>query len=333
MSQGFNLVIFHTPRLQDINDFQAIRLDLLRTHPEITTSIISTPLGPDQLRAVQSSESGAMVISLHAAAGSPGWASLAKLPTLLFSPVPLRLPPTVRGFRLFAQHATKLQEMEILRRKGFPVPRSALLTSELVLDEGTWGSKVVVKPIAGRGGDAVQLLNTCDVRAFLQRRLDEGQRQPLMVQQWIDTGPYISCFRAMTVLDRVVFVLRVEAFDPLVVTEDAVPEIGLDVASQSRRRKLLHSDDQDVFRLAADIAQNVTFSCTFGIDFVREHSSGKLFVLELNSGFPSWHLSSALAKKLERTIGTFTLADRYRQYDALKNIGDALARATKLLAR
>jgi hypothetical protein len=154
----------------------------------------------------------------------------------------------------------------------------------------------------------------------------------MMVQEWIDTGPHIQSYRAMTVLDTVCYVVLSIAVEAEEITETLAASGGIDVASNSRRRSFVHSSDLDVFELASAIAKALTFSPTFGIDIIRDWKTRKLYVLELNSGFPTWHLSSRAAKKHERDIGTFSLAERYRQFNALEQISDALARATILLA-
>lgn len=333
MSGKYNLVIIHTPGLQDVADFEAVRSRLAKTDRDIDVAIVSVNLDPQQLRVVESGTSGAATITLTADPRGKVWSALTDRPTLLFSPVPVHLPSEIRGHRLIARHKSKLEEIAMLSSEGFPVPHSAPLTRDLDLDEGTWGSMVIVKPTTGRGGHAVRLMRTADVQALIRSTPSELGHGPLMVQRWIDTGPHVNFFRAMTVLDRVVLVYNVEALDPATLSGSDAGAVLLDIDRQLRRRRQVNSGDRDVYDLAARIARQVDFSPTFGIDIVREHATGRMFVLELNSGFPTWHLSSRGAKRKERTMGTFTLAERYGQYNALDAISDALALATRRLAR
>lgn len=330
---NYNLVIIHTPGLQDIQDFQSIKARLSETDPDVDVTILTVRLAAEHLRIVESGTAGVTRIKLNADPRNTFWTALASRPTLLFSPVPIDLPGEIRGYRLIARHITKLEEIAMLGAAGFPVPLTAALTRGLVLDEKTWGSMVVVKPTTGRGGHAVRLMRTRDVQALVQRRPGELERRPLMVQRWIDTGPNLNFFRAMTVLDRVVLVYTVEALEPASLSRDEESAVLLDIDLQFQRRKQVNSSDREVYDLAARIAKRIDFSPTLGIDIVRDQNSRQLFIMELNSGFPTWHISSRGAKKKERTMGTFTLADRYKQYNALENIGDALASATRLLAR
>lgn len=332
MSHTHNLVIIHTPGLQDIADFRAINANLSQTHPQIRTVVVTTFLQPQQLRTLQSNEHGAVTLVVEANPTSDFWSSLASLPTLIFSPIPLALDSRIRGYRLFAAHASKLEEMEMLQGRGFPIPRTVVLTPDLLLDEATWGKLVIIKPTAGRGGQSIRIMKVNEVSSFAQRHFSEHhQLQQLMVQQWIDTGQYINSYRAMTVLDCVAYVNQSVAQEPEMVTDKTSLE-GIDVASNSRPRRILESNDPDVYRLAEDIAKNLTFSPTFGIDIVREQKTGRLFVIELNSGFPTWHLSSRAAKRDEIKLGSYTLVGRYKQYNALESIANALARAVLKLA-
>lgn len=334
MSHTHNLVIIHTPGLQDIGDFHAIRSSVTESHPEIRTAIVSTVLAPEQLRTIQSNALGAVTVSLNADPRNRFWVAQATKPTLIFSPIPVRLPRGIRGYRLIARHISKLDEIDMLRSKGFPVPRSAILSPTLALDEAIWGPMVIIKPTTGRGGGSIRLVRTRDVAALAERASSEHQEQEqqFMVQQWIDTGQLINSYRVMTVLDCVAYVNQSLSLEAELLTEELPNLQAVDVASNSRSRRIIGSNEPDVYELGARIAQHLTFSPTFGIDIVRDHRNGQLFVLELNSGFPTWHLSSRAAKRDERKMGTFTLDERYRQYNALRNIGDALARATQRYA-
>lgn len=317
-----NLVLFHVPGLQDVSDFHAISSRIRARHPHIAPLVYSIRLSPEDLYEVENCDDGVRPVQVAIDATTPYWASIADRPTLLFSPIPLDLQSGLRGLRLFGRHVSKAEEMRLLAERGFPVPRTQVLEPGRALDAAEWGPAVIVKPAGGRGGRQVRLMPVQEAA-----RLATAEAPRMLVQQWIDTGPQITSFRAMTVLDRVVYILRtrVEAVQPI----DAAmvgPE-GVNVASNGQRRAWEVVHDPDVWKLAHDVCRSLTFTPTLGIDILRDVRTGALYVIELNSGFPTWHLSSRFARHFERTSPSFRTADLYDQYGALDGISDALAEA------
>ena len=96
----YNLIIFHVPRRQQLSDFLTIRNMMAGRAPDIDVHVIPTaiPIPADFCR------------------------QAAERPTLIFSPMPLRLDPKFRGARLITCDRKKSEEVEMLTRAGFPVP-------------------------------------------------------------------------------------------------------------------------------------------------------------------------------------------------------------------
>ncbi len=330
----YHLLLIQTHGLQDVADFEAMREIIHARYPEIRTYIYSVSLTPKDLYQVENHPHGVIPISIAIDEDNPFWREVAAKPTLMFSPVPLELHSNLRGYRMFAQHISKIDEMRVLARMGFPVPRTIDLQPTTALDEREWGPLVVVKPKSGRGSVSVRLMKTEDVSRLIRNgEVLSENRTPLLVQQWINTGPCISGYRAMTVLDKVVYILKSTVVDASDFSPEMVGQEGLDVAYTRKPRQKLFVKERDVHQLAARICRDLTFTTTFGLDILREAGTDKLYVVEMNSGFPTWQLSSRYIKWLDSQFGSLKRSDRYAQFNALEEVSLSLAHAVFRLAR
>jgi len=128
----YNLIIFHVPRRQQLSDFLTIRNMMAGRAPDIDVHVIPTaiPIPADFCR------------------------QAAERPTLIFSPMPLRLDPKFRGARLITCDRKKSEEVEMLTRAGFPVPDTRTITQDLALDETAWGLSAWSSPMSATGAAA-----------------------------------------------------------------------------------------------------------------------------------------------------------------------------------
>jgi hypothetical protein len=307
----YNLIIFQVPHRQQISDFLTVRNMMAGRAPDIEVHIISTaiPIPADF------------------------WRKAAERPTLIFSPMPLRIDPNIRGAWLICSNRKKSEEIEMLKRAGFPVPDTKMITQGLVLDEAVWGPFTVVKPDIGYRGRGVMLVRTRHVRwsdTSLLPTDDPRHGRDLLAQRYIHTGDYVRCYRVMTVLGRPIYALvslaaeKLPSMDP-----KAEDEIELEVAANGVERKLTLTDDAEVIALATAVSGRLTQVPVMGIDIVREHETGRLSVLELNSSGRTWHLSSDHGLGHQRDYGL----DCYGQFNALSTITDALIEATRSMAK
>lgn len=303
----FNLIIFHTPRRQQLSDFTAIRERLGVTAADIEVHIVSPeiPMPPDF------------------------WRKAAERPTVLFSPMPRSIDPRIRGVRLVAQRFSKFEEARMLAQAGLPVPYTRKILPDTVLDERQWGPFTVVKPNMGYRGRGLRLMRTRDVRWIDTKLLpadDPRHDKNLIAQQFIDTGPYAACCRVMTVLGRPIYAMRstaVEPVPPLALLPDA--PVAIEIAANGVERRMELIDDPDVIALAKKVHGKLTHTPVMGIDIIRDQASGQLVVLEMNSGGWTWHLSSDHGRRHQADHGM----DYYGQFGALDVIADALARFTR----
>jgi hypothetical protein len=219
-------------------------------------------------------------------------------------------------------------EISILKSAGFPVPETRLITPGLQLDEATWGPYTVIKPNAGRQGQGVSLVRTKDVRwidtATLSKE-DPRYGQKLLAQRYIHPGPYAQYYRVLTVLGRPVYCAVSTSLNKQS-HPDALGEVG--VAPNGGLRSLILSDDSEVIEFATAIHAKKPRLPMMANDIIREHKTGRLFVLEYNSAGYSWHLSSEFGRKQQSDFGL----NFYNQFNALPTISDALIEATRAWA-
>jgi len=307
---NYNLIIFHTPTAEHISDFLTIRNMMAGRAPDIDVHIISrdTTIPPDF------------------------WTRAAELPTLIFSPLPIKLDPSIRGARMMSKYLPKLEELELFAKAGFPVPRTKKIMPETVLDESEWGPFVVVKPNEGRGGRDIRLRRTKDVRYFNPMywpKRDPRHGIDMLAQQYVNTGPYSRSYRVFTVLGRIIYAITTTATQALPSPDPLSQEdTDINVTANGVERILELSSDQEVISLAESIHRSFPHIPTMGIDIIREHGTGKLFVLEMNSRGVTWHLSSDHGLFYQRKDGL----NLYGQFNGLKVIAEALTDFTRRLA-
>jgi hypothetical protein len=116
----YNLIIFHIPVHQDISDFETIRNMMKHQASDIEVHIVTTH-----------SVDGVIPEKLWQ---ESFWQRIAARPTILFSPLAIRVPESIRGARLTSSHVSKWMELRTMARAGIPVPETRIITPDLRLD-------------------------------------------------------------------------------------------------------------------------------------------------------------------------------------------------------
>jgi hypothetical protein len=305
----FNLILFHTPHRQQLSDFTTVRDILSSKAPDIDVHIVSSDIPVEK----------------------DFWRKVASRPTVMFSPMPepSDLDRSIRGLRLFANPVTKFDEARMLAAAGFPVPLTQKILPGTALDERLWGPFVVIKPNRSYRGRGVSLMRTRDVRWIDTKQLpfsNPRRGQNLVAQQFIDTGPHAACYRVMTVLGKPVYSVMSKAVFPVPpLSMLAGGPIEVEIAANGVERRMSLFDDPDILALARQIHTTLGHTSVMGIDIIRDHATGKLVVLEMNSGGWTWHLSSdhGIHQQHDQHL------DYYAQYNALNVVADALANVTR----
>jgi hypothetical protein len=137
----------------------------------------------------------------------------------------------------------------------------------------------------------------------------------------------------MTVLDKVIYIMKDTSVAAWDISEESAGGEGLPLAKMREPHSQCLVDEDDVYQLASRICQAFGFTSTFGLDLLREAETGKLYVIEMNSGFPTWHLSSRYVKWLDEQYTSYRRVDRYTQFNAIEEISHSLAKAVYRLAR
>lgn len=306
MTAKYNLIILHMPGLQSRSDFETVQTNMAVRAPDIEVHILSA---------------GTEVPANF-------WQEAAQRPSLIFSPQAIRIPPLrVRGARLVCNALNKLEEIEVLKRAGAPVPETVLIQPDTQLDEAHWGPFTVVKPINGKQGRGIRLMRTKDVRwtdTFALPGDDARHGKQLLAQRYVNTGPFFVSYRVMTVLGRPIYSATSTAVekqaDPR--TSDA---LEMDVAANGVERRVTMNYEADIIDLAKAIHSKLPELPSMGIDIIREHDTGRLFALEFNSKGGFWHISSNFGLRQQRTHGL----DYKSQFKALDTITDALIETTR----
>src|SRR5262245_2186854 len=300
-----NLLIVHTPPYQDLSDWLEVKQRIEAKAADIEVRIATNG----------SSNS----VTARWQVGRP---------SLVFSVSPLfQFKP--RGGTVYCGHPmSKFEQLERLASKGFPVPRTAKLAPDLVLDCETWGRYVVVKPWDGLMGEDVRLLRTEDVAARYAE-LTFGGKRPIVVQPYIEHSEdgYPTECRVLSMFGHVLYCARNRwgaARRPL--EEIASDPKGI-IASNDKtfgRIRTVH-DDPEIIDLGVRAHSAFPECPTVAVDIIRNADTGQLCIMEVNPEGLSWHFSSVLS-------GTFTAehtCDLYSQFNALDRAADLLIEKTR----
>ncbi|MGE4253477.1 MAG: hypothetical protein AB7F09_29105 [Parvibaculaceae bacterium] len=304
---AFSLIIFHVRPHQDVSDFLTIRSLMAARAPDIRVGVLThgEPV-PDDF-----------------------WTKMAARPTLIFSPFAIKIPDWIRGTRLISVAVPKTQELKILRGLGAPVLETRVITPTLQLDEKEWGPFTVVKPDMGLLGGGVKLTRTKDVRWIDTRKLSEDDPRHdklLLAQRYIDTGPYVRCYRVLSVLGRPVYCALSTALEK---RQEFPPEGGeIPIAANNVARAITLVNEPAVIDLARALHAKARKLPLMAFDIIREERTGRLYVLEYNSAGFSWHLSSDHGRKQQKEFNL----NYYAQFKALPTITEALIEATRKYA-
>jgi hypothetical protein len=223
-----------------------------------------------------------------------------------------------------------------LTRSGVPVPLSAQLIFGKKLDKRIWGRLVVLKPTTPgfMSHGAVFLMRTEKVAELAPAVFPLGhpvRKLPILVQRFVDTGEVASYYRVLTLFGKPLYCRKgyaAKARPPL----DAPDEVLLkgQIATNAEFGKHQPAYDPDVLELARRAYMAMPAIPLQGVDIIREAASGRLFVLEINSGGNTWHFSS---RYIEQIPTASPREDRIAQFGAWDIAARVLIEKTRLEAR
>ncbi len=190
----------------------------------------------------------------------------------------------------------KVQEMELLERAGIKVPKWTVLRKGAKPDLSGFGDFVVVKPVLGQRGALVRVMRSGRVRWKPLEVNGRGISESLIVQEYVHTGPWPTSYRVGTVFGEPIYALQFVAdrnrkpFDREPVSSQEFA--GRNIVAASRGSKVTEIEAGDVIQFAREVHRALPTIPLLGIDMVRHHSTGEIYVLEPHCSGGTFHLTS-----------------------------------------
>jgi hypothetical protein len=308
-----NLILVNQPGWQAAADWHAIADHVRDFDPRIETFVVNGMMPNSYTR--------------RRAAGRP---------SLVCSPAPLTRFVPARGRVYQGRVIPKIEQLRLLSLSGVPVPRTTVLRPETRLDPQDWGEFVILKPTdlaSSSHGNGIQLMRTNRVRYARPQDYPAdhpGRRGPMVVQQFVNTGEYVSLFRVLMLLGEPLYSACFRSTEPRVSLDAPDQDIeGTQIATQaltSRETEFIAPDGLLALARRADAAiPDVPLK---GCDIIRNEATGALYVLEVNPGGNTWHFSSQLTAERRAQRGPEHQRRRMRQFDAFRAAARALVART-----
>ena len=310
-----HLVLGYQPGWQSLDDLNAIARHVADIDPTIRTFIVPAPHRNSVTRK-------------HAA----------ERPTLVVSPGRIGVFRPLRGKVYQGSPIAKIEQIRRLRKAGVGAPLTELLTPDLRLDPEVWGEFVILKPTdiaTSSEGRGVQLMRTHRVRYIAPADYPKdhpGRRGPMIVQQYIDTGANPAEYRVLTIFGEPLYLQLNRVHTPRVdlgaaddlIERAAVAIQAVDDGDQTRTLV----KDPDVIAIGRAAHAAIPEVPLKGSDVLREESTGKLYVIEMNCGGNTWHFSSTILAGLRRKLGPDYERKRRTQFDAFRTAARVLVERT-----
>ncbi len=302
-----NLLILHTEGAQDIADWMAVRETIRTKAPDIEARIVDSERVSPVTRKWQ-----------------------IRRPSLVFCPIHSPHYKPLGGTIYAGKRLSKIEQAERFVDAGLATPRTMRFTPEMPLDPEIWGQNVVIKPIRGSHGVNVRIARLADI-AEVARRWDPQADPEVIIQQFIDhtdASHHLADYRVVTMLGLPLMVQRRRLTRPQPPPETVLKRNPFGVAMNlvSRHRTRDYVDAPDVYEFAIKIAGAFRDVACLGIDIVRERSTGRLYVLEVNPGGNVWQFSSDFTKTFWPPEDR---AAAYDQFNALELAAELLIERTR----
>ncbi len=207
----------------------------------------------------------------------------------------------------------KVQECEFLQRAGIPVPKWAAIDEASRPDLTGFGEFVVVKPAHGSRGALVRVMRRDRVRwrplevewhAFTDTR---GTSSRLLVQEYVHTGAWPISYRVGTIFGEPIYAWRMVASQTRPPFPEGKPDSaffdGRTIVATSKGCRVDDLVPQDVLQLARMAHGAFPDVPLLGTDIIRDDTTGKLYVLEVNSSGGTFHLTSVVRERILKETG------------------------------
>lgn len=310
-----HLVIVRHPGWQSVEDWADIGARVRRIDPSIGVFVVTTT---DE----------------HAQAAE----AAAALPTLVFSPSALGQFRPRRGKVYHGGSMPKFEQVRRMAAAGVRVPQTMIINKDIGrLDPAVWGEFVIVKPTdikTSSNGDGIQLMRAERVRYIAPEDFPErhpGRFGPMVVQQYIDTGPGVSTFRVLTLFGQPLYSEYIYGSGPGIdygASDEVIEAAPIAIQNiEGRSREFRYDADvMAVARAAHDAIPEVPLK---GVDVLRDHLTGRLYCIEVNPNCNAWIFSSKIGEAQRLSQGPAYTQARKDQLDAFGTAAHVLAEVTK----
>ena len=219
---------------------------------------------------------------------------------------------------------TKIGEYEVLSRAGIPTPKTKPLYRDSEPDLSDFDEYVVVKPARGGCGAFARIMRRGRARwrPLEVNRVNSGVNEALIAQEYIHTGPWPTSYRVATVFGEAIYALRITADRKRKPMEYAKGSVGAhmfaghSIVASSKGCTMDAQVPDDVIEFAKAVHLAFPTIPLLGTDIVREESTGKLYVLEVNASGWTFHLANKIREEVERDFGV----DLYSQFGGPKAV-------------
>ncbi len=257
-------------------------------------------------------------------------------PTLLVNMTlsePLKMP---RGAALLSRPLSKLQQDEMFRLAGIRTPLTAKYEIGMAIDAKLWGEFILMKPMPlhlTSQSAGIQVFRTSRLSAMGASDFPADHffhSTEMLIQQFVDTGPHLEKYRALTLCGEVLYIARSTNVQkrPELSSPDEVIEAG---NFRSDGSHVEYGHYPEVHEFARRVAAAFPAVPLLGCDIVRDVASGELNGLEVNAGGNVWHFSSQLQADRRARLPE-EMKRRQEQYGAFDVAAKALVRATRRMA-
>lgn len=315
--RGFDrhLIIVRHPGWQAVEDWLEIGERIRRIDPGIAVFVVSTA---DE----------------HAEAAE----AAASRPTLVFSPSMLGRFRPRRGKVYHGGPMPKFEQVRRMAAAGVRVPQTMIISKDMPpLDPARWGEFVIVKPTdikTSSNGDGIQLMRTGRVRYIAPEDYPEGhpgRLGPMVVQQYIDTGPGVSTFRVLTLFGQPLYSEYIYGTGPGIdysASDEVIEQSPIAIQNiEGRLREFRY--DADVIALAKAAHAAIPEIPLKGVDVLRDQRTGLLYCIEVNPNSNTWIFSSRIGAAQRLAQGPEYTQARKDQLDAFGTAAHVLAAVTR----
>jgi len=255
-----------------------------------------------------------------------------KRPTLTvsFGYVRRFIPP--RGPVYENRFVPKLEQFRRFRAIGVSTPHTEPYRQAMALDPGQWGPFVIMKPsnpdLTSTGRD-LQVFRTSSLSGRVLPGDHPGRQEPMLLQQWIDSGEHLTSYRCLTLFGAVLYGSVSQSPDPRP-SLDAPDDVIEAMKAESDRGYNKKCDDPEIMEFASRMAEAFPRHPILGCDIIREAGTGSLYAIEANAGGNVWHFSSPRTAPWRTHDNTEKLKKHFSSFDVAAEV---LVKKTRAEAR